>query len=114
LECLWSKGPANPGAVHEFIQPERRINVNTVSSAMKRLYEKGLLSREKVSHAYVYTAAVTRGELQWQLIDAITEQFGGDDRSGFLAAFVEHAAEGGLPVLRRLEALIAARLGGDE
>ena len=115
LECLWSHGALNPGAVHEAVGAPRGISINTVSSALKRLYEKELLHREKVSHAYVYSAAVTRGELQAQLIGAISTQFGGQDSNGFLAAFVDLAAEGGEPMLRRLEAMIAERLdGGDE
>ena len=65
----------------------RGISVNTVSSALKRLHHKGLLEREKVSHAYVYRAAVTRAELQRQLMGGIADQFGDGTGAGFLAAF---------------------------
>ena len=114
LETLWCDGALNPGEVHTRIGLPRGISVNTVSSALKRLLEKGLLEREKVSHSYVYRAVVTRGELQRQLIGAIATRFSGDAHDGVLAAFVDVAEEGGEDMLRELEALIAARLAQGE
>lgn len=110
LELLWRGAPLNPGEVHQQVGARRGISVNTVSSALKRLYGKGLLDREKVSHAYVYSAKVTRAELQRQLIGAIASRFAGEERSGLLAAFVDVAEAEGEETLRKLEALIAARL----
>lgn len=112
LEALWQSGPLNPGGVHAIVGVPRGISVNTVSSALKRLYEKDLLTREKVSHAYVYAAAVTRAALQRQLIGAIGSRFGAHDGSGLLAAFVDLAEAQGEDALRRLEKMIADRLAG--
>ncbi|MFT7580207.1 MAG: putative transcriptional regulator [Myxococcota bacterium] len=110
LELLWAAGPLNPGEVHEGVGVVRGISVNTVSSALKRLHDKSLLTREKVSHAYVYRAKVTRADLQRQLIGAVANQFGEEGGSGFLAAFVDLAEEHGEDTLRRLEQMIAERL----
>jgi predicted transcriptional regulator len=110
LEALWTEGPLSPNAAHALVGEPRSISVNTVSSALKRLYEKGLLRREKVSHAYVYEAAVTRAELQRHLISAIAEQFDDQGGLGLLAAFVDLAQEQGEASLRRLERLVAAKL----
>jgi predicted transcriptional regulator len=112
LETLWQHGALNPGDVHQWVGVSRGISVNTVSSALKRLQEKGLLDREKVSHAYVYQAAVTRAELQRQLIAAIASKFAQGKRAGLLAAFVDVAEAEGEETLRTLEALIASRLAG--
>jgi predicted transcriptional regulator len=110
LDALWSAGPLNPGAVHERVGAPRGISVNTVSSALKRLQEKGLLTREKVSHAYVYHASVSRTDLQRHFIEAISAQFGEPSGHGLLAAFVDLAEDRGEDTLRRLEKLIADRL----
>jgi predicted transcriptional regulator len=110
LETLWTEGPQNPAAVHERVGVPRDISINTVSSALKRLFEKQLLLREKVSHAYVYRAAITRGELQRSLIGALVTQFGEARDSGLLAAFVDLAEAQGEDALRELEQMIAARL----
>lgn len=109
LETLWIKGAMTPGEVHEAVGVPRAIALNTVSSALKRLYEKELLSREKVSHSYVYSSRVTRLELQRMLIGALAEQFG-DGGVGLFAAFVDMAEERGEDTLRQMEQLIAARL----
>lgn len=111
LEALWLHGPLNPGAVHERVGRPRDISVNTVSSALKRLCDKQLLTREKVSHAYVYEAAVSRAELQRQMLGGIASQFGDERSTGFLAAFVDLAEQSGDETLRRLEQMIAERLG---
>lgn len=112
LEVLWTEGPSNPNTVHAHVVEGRGISVNTVSSALKRLLGKGLLSRTKVSHAYVYQAEITRAELQRALLGAVAEQFD-DGGPGLLAAFVDLAEARGEDTLRRLEAMIAARLDED-
>lgn len=109
LEALWASGPLKPGAVHARVGRARGISVNTVSSALKRLYEKALLTREKVSHAYVYRAAVSRADLQRQMMASIADQFEGEG-GAFLAAFVDLAEARGEETLRRLERMIAERL----
>lgn len=110
LETLWEHGALKPADVHERVGVSRGISVNTVSSALKRLYEKDLLTREKISHSYVYSAAIDRAQLQRQLIGAIATQFSDARDTSLLAAFVDVAEAGGEDTLRELEALIARRL----
>lgn len=112
LETLWTKGPLNPAGVHKWVGEPRGISINTVSSALKRLFEKGLLERDKVSHSYVYRAAITRAQLQRKLIGAVANQFSDEGGTGFLAAFVDLAEAHGEETLRRLEQLVADRLKG--
>ncbi len=113
LNCLWELGSLSPSAVHDAVGADRGIAVNTVCSALKRLFEKGLLEREKVSHSYVYSAAVTRAELQRQLIGAITDQFGERGGTAFLAAFVDLAEQHGKPMLERLQSMASDRLNAE-
>lgn len=110
LERLWSSGPGSPEQVHAEIGVRRGISVKTVASALKRLHEKGLLRREKVSHSYVYEASVSRGELQRFLIDAIAREFGTPGRATLLAAFVDVAEDHGRDTLHDLERLVSERL----
>lgn len=114
LDVLWRDGALNPGAVHERVGASRGISVSTVSSALTRLQQKGLLTREKVSHAYVYRPIISRAELQRNLIREVASHFGEGGGVGFLAAFVDFAEEGGEDTLRRLEQLVARRLEGNE
>jgi predicted transcriptional regulator len=45
-------------------QLKTQVAYTTVMTTMDRLFKKGLLTREKVGLAFVYTAAVTRHELE--------------------------------------------------
>lgn len=111
LEALWEADePLSPGSVHALVGEPRDISLNTTASALKRLYEKELLTRHKVSHAYLYAPAQTRSELQGRLIRAISSTFPVDEPGSMLAAFVDIADEAGEETLRELEALVAQRL----
>ena len=84
MEHLWSTGPADAKAVHRAIGRERGITLNTVQSTLKRLQEKGILDRHKVSHAYIYEPRVDRQAFGRVVLgDVIGELMGGmDGRDG--------------------------------
>lgn len=109
LKYLWSTGSAHAKAVHSTIGTRRGITLNTVQSTLERLYHKGLLSREKVSHAYVYTSQVRREELMTQMIEEVMAVFTGGKPQPMLPTFVDLAARVDEKNLDRLEQLIAAR-----
>lgn len=110
LSVLWEESPLKPSDVHARVAGDRGITVNTVSSALKRLFEKNLLVREKVSHSYVYSPGISRIELQRQLINSVATQFGAESGAGVLAAFVDLTEKRGVDALKRLESMIADRL----
>ena len=110
LDQLWSRGPQDVKACHRSIGRSRGIALNTVQSTMERLHRKELLRREKVSHAYVYEAAVTREELGARLAsEVVASVVGSAAPASVLAAFVDLAERAGDGTLVRLERLIAAR-----
>ena len=114
MELLWYHEELNPGAVHERLLRGHEITVNTVASALKRLHGKKLLTRRKVSHSYLYRALVKRVDLQRQLMEAISTQFGEEGGGAFLAAFVDLAQERGPETLERLQRMITQKLHDEE
>ncbi|QED25769.1 BlaI/MecI/CopY family transcriptional regulator [Microvenator marinus] len=114
LDALWKNGELSPVSVHQLVGEPRNVSVNTVASALKRLHQKGLLHREKVSHSYVYSPAISRADLQKLLIGEIANQFDDQYSSSFFAAFLDLAEEQGEDSLRMLEEMIAQRLEGGE
>jgi predicted transcriptional regulator len=109
MNHLWTGGDGEVRAVHDKLGKRRGITLNTVQSTLKRLYEKGLLTRDKVSHAHVYRACVTREDFHRGLLD---ELVGGMMRQGgdaIVSAFVDLADRAGPTTLARLEELVAAR-----
>ena len=109
LKELWAQGACDTKTVHRRIGDRRGISVNTVQSTLERLYRKDLLSRKKVSHAYVYAPSVRREQLMERLIEDVVETFSAGRSAPMLAAFVDLAAKVDEENLARLERLIAQR-----
>jgi predicted transcriptional regulator len=109
LEHLWKVGEADVQETHRAVGRRRRISVNTVGSALERLYKKKLVTREKVSHAYRYEASMDRDEFR---ATRVLEAAGGLSalaERGVLAAFVDLVNDADGEALDELEALIAER-----
>ncbi len=111
LEHLWNAGESDVATTHAAIGRRRGISLNTVGSALERLYKKGLIARKKVSHAFQYHAVVSQDELTARrVMDAAggVEALAG---AGLLAAFVDLVAEADEAALLRLERLVAQKRG---
>jgi len=109
LEFIWENGSADAKQVHSAIGGIRNISLNTVQSALERLFRKNLLRREKISHAFVYSAAVTRDGLLSNLIGDVVHSVANGSSDSMLAAFVDIAERADEKNLLRLEKLIAER-----
>lgn len=109
LEDLWSAGAVDAKSVHGRVGLPRGISLNTVQSTLERLHRKGLLHREKVSHAYQYEARLGRHELLGRLIESTAGRVGALGTDALISAFVDVASRAGDAQLQQLEALIAAR-----
>ncbi len=109
MDCLWTNGPADAKALYRTIGRPRRITLNTVQSTVERLYRKGLLARDKVSHAYVYAPRLTREAFGAQVMHGLVRDLLGGTLEPVLAAFVDLTARTGDDELARLERLVAAR-----
>jgi len=107
LEHLWGAESGSAKDVHKSIGTQRGISVNTIQSTLERLFRKKLLHREKISHSYVYSPSVQRGELVTQLIDDVVNSLSDGKSDYMLSAFVDLAARTDESNLDRLEALIA-------
>jgi len=114
MRHVWARGPADVKTVYRAIGAARRITLNTVQSAMERLYRKGLLDREKVSHAYVYSARLSREAFTAEAMRAVVANVLGGKMEPVLSAFVDLAADLSTEDLERLERMIAERRAAAE
>jgi BlaI family penicillinase repressor len=71
LHVLWEKGPSTVREVHEELGKNKDAGYTTTLKLMQIMFEKGLLNRDASSRTHIYTAAVTRGQAQGQLLDRI-------------------------------------------
>ncbi len=107
---LWSDGEGCAKAVHVALGKRRVITLNTIQSTLKRLFEKDLLERDKVSHAHVYRARVTREEFHRSLLGELVGALMHGQAEVVVSAFVDLAERAGPEHLARLESLVAERL----
>ncbi|WP_041448589.1 BlaI/MecI/CopY family transcriptional regulator [Anaeromyxobacter sp. Fw109-5] len=109
LEHVWAAGSCDVKAVHRTLGSRRGITLNTVQSTMERLFRKGLLAREKVSHAYVYSPCHSREELGARVVEEVVSRLLQGEAVPVLEAFVDLAERTDAANLDRLERLIADR-----
>ena len=109
LEHLWLNNVCDVQEVHAVLGGPRKITVNTVGSALERLFRKKLVFREKVSHAFRYRPAMSREEFMAQsMVDAAGGLRALSDE-GLLNAFFDVVTEANEDTLDELEALIRKR-----
>ncbi len=109
LEDIWRFGTSDAKTVYSRVGRSRAITLNTVQSALERLFRKQILHREKVSHAYEYSAKLTRQELIGQLVESTVRRVAGPQSDVLISAFADLAARADDDQLTRLEEMIARR-----
>jgi predicted transcriptional regulator len=109
MEFLWDGGEGEAKAVHKALGKRRGITLNTIQSTLKRLFEKGLLARDKVSHAHVYRPAVDRATFQRGALGQLVGRILGGEADVMVSAFVDLTERAGPKHLERLEQLVAER-----
>ncbi len=108
LEHVWANAGPTAKSVHDHIGLSRNTSLNTVQSALERLHRKGLLSREKHGHSYVYSAMLERDALIARYIGSLLGTFS-TDASSALAAFIDAADDISAEELERLEGILRQR-----
>ena len=112
LEFLWARDGAEVKTVYGKVKTSQGPTLNTVQSAMERLFRKGVLSREKVGHAYLYRAEVSRGQMISRVVGDVLNSFSPDSSDKYLMAFLDYAADGDEATLDALEKLIKSKRAG--
>ena len=64
MSVVWREGSVS--VLHVAQRLSTSLAYTTVMTTMDRLYKKGLLLRKKKSRAFVYSAAITEGEVEGQ------------------------------------------------
>jgi predicted transcriptional regulator len=85
VATLWAAGePLTPRAMQEELGG--KLAYTTVMTALTRLYEKGVVSREKSGRAYAYTAVLDTPGIAAARMRELLES--GGDREAVLARFL--------------------------
>lgn len=88
LEILWSNdGPMTPRDVHDVLSADRKLAYTTPMTILVRLWEKGLLVRERSGRAFAYRPVLSRDESAAARMRQVLATAG--DHSVALSRFVE-------------------------
>jgi predicted transcriptional regulator len=113
MEALWqARQPLSVRDVCGRLRGKPALAYTTVMTTMDRLYKKGLLAREKEGLAFLYSAAMSRDEVQRRIVEETVSGLLHKGAEPVLAAFVDTAASVDEENLARLERLIAERRKG--
>ena len=109
LQYLWQNQPADAKQVHGYFSTSRTSSLNTIQSALDRLYKKGLLSRKKQGHAFQYSTKADRETFVGQLMNEVAADFIPKETDRLKAAFVSLTESVSDSDLDQLEQLIQQR-----
>ena len=87
LEDIWRFGASDAKTVYARVGRSRSITLNTVQSTLERLFRKRILQREKISHAYEYSAKLSRSELIHKMVESTVRRVAGPQPDALLSAF---------------------------
>lgn len=105
MEVLWSRGPSSVRDVHEQFPEKGRPAYTTVQTMLNRLEKKKAVRRAgKISWAFIFEAAVSRGAAQGRLVDEVLGVFGGSAQP--LMAHLIQAGKLTLEEVQEAEALL--------
>ena len=65
------------------------VSLSTIQTTLKRLHRKGLVSRQRVGHAYVYRPAVSREALISLMLEDVTHRLAGGDLETVISGFFD-------------------------
>ena len=100
LEEIWRREETTVRDVSRRLRGKPALAYTTVMTTLDRLYKKGVLSRVQSGRAFVYSAAVTREQLQASIA------------SSLLTGLLQGKADATLPVLSNLVDTVSAQDGG--
>lgn len=111
MDLVWSKGWSTfaVGDVHAAFGRTREIAYTTVMTTVARLFDKGLLTRERDGRRYVYRVELDREGFMRAMARSVIDSLPAIGREEAVSLLVERVAEADADELDRLEALIRAR-----
>lgn len=75
MEPIWAARDEGilSGTIHESLQPKHPVALTTVLTTLDRLYDKGIVGRERIGRSYLYTAKFTKGELEARIVRSVLD-----------------------------------------
>jgi len=75
MEIMWEKGSATVSDVLDALPEDNRLAYSTVLTFMRILEQKGYVTHEKRSRAFVYSPVIDRSEARQNVIGYVLNRF---------------------------------------
>ena len=75
LQMIWECGPSTVRQSNDRLQKLREVGYTTTLKIMQIMFQKGLLSREKMGKLHIYQAEVSKETTQNQVIKKLADGF---------------------------------------
>ena len=111
MAIVWELGEAKVEDVRQKQPSRKRSAYTTVQTVMQRLYERGLLTRERKGNAWVYKPAFAEGEYLARSIEERLAEASEPARLEALVNLVDRLPPGELDELARYAARIRRARG---
>jgi predicted transcriptional regulator len=95
--------------VLNVLQEDRDIAYTTVMTTVKRLFDKGLLDREKDGRRYLYSPTLTREQFHARVAVEVMNSLPDSSQEAAISALIGGVSEADPDLLEQLEQLIAER-----
>lgn len=111
MQVVWREGWTHfsVSEVHERLEAERDIAYTTVMTTVSRLFDKGLLERQRDGRRYLYTPVMGQDEFLRAMARDVLGSLLDATADGAEALLTEQVADANADELDRLEAMIRAR-----
>jgi len=104
MDVLWTKGSATVGEIVEAL-PEERLAYSSVLTMMRILEQKGYVTHEKESRAFIYRPLLDRQQAQKNVLGYLLKRFFNNSPELLVVNLLEHE-EVGSNEIKRLKHLI--------
>jgi BlaI family transcriptional regulator, penicillinase repressor len=104
LQILWKQGACTVREVHEALRDDRSTGYTTTLKLLQIMTEKGLVTRQEVGRAHIYSARQSEEQAQRRIVgDLLDRVFDGAAQKLVMHALTSRKASAGeLAEIRRL------------
>jgi predicted transcriptional regulator len=114
MECLWSAPGSSVKEIWEKLSSQKAFAYTTIMTTMDRLFQKGLLRRDKVGKAFLYEPRFSREQFEEILTEEVLKGLAGSPNECLMSAFLDLLSERDPGSLDRLEEMIQQKRVRDE
>ena len=105
MRVLWNRGEAASADVHAALEEERGLAPTTISTMLKKMEDKGVVTHRTEGRRFVYRPTITESQVKRSMVGELTEQLFGGNTAALVSHLVaEHEID--RDELERLQSLL--------